>query len=246
MEPTFNAILVPKGAEYSAVSRGVQKVVATPPLAPLPQVFAIPVGPQPVTQYLQQWLQTWKTRTQCPPQILMMGLCGSLTAKHRVGEVVSYRGCYDGSQFSSVPMSLTPRSVMEWDDQGVGASPVMGVTCDRIIHTAAQKHQLATTYQADVVDMEGFAALSFFQVRQIPMAILRVVSDDAHHDLPDLTSVLTSTGELQPLPLAINLLRQPFGAMRLIQGSLRGLRVLSEVTTRLFCEPSEPSSNSRG
>lgn len=246
MEPTFNAILVPKGAEYSAVRRGVHNVVVTSTLAPLPQVFAIPVGPQPVTQYLQQWLQTWKLQTQCPPQVLMMGLCGSLTARHRVGEVVSYRGCYDGSQFASVPMNLAPRSVIAWHHQRVGASPVMGVTCDRIIHTAAQKHQLASTYQADVVDMEGFAALSFCQERQIPMAILRVVSDDADHDLPDLTPVLTSTGDLQPLPLAINLLRQPIAAMRLIQGSLKGLGVLSEVTTRLLGEASESFPNSRG
>jgi len=39
--------------------------------------------------------------------------------------------------------------------------------------------------------------------------MLRVISDDCEHDLPDLTSALSPDGSLQPLPLAIGLLRQP-------------------------------------
>ena len=236
MELTINAILVPQGAEHQAVCRGLRQVPVTSSSVPRPQVFAIPIGPEPVTQYLQQWDRTWTDQMPVPAQVLMMGLCGSLTAKHNVGDVVFYGECYDGRRLQSVLTSLRPIPLGRLQHQRLGATSVIGITCDHIIHAAAEKRQLAITYGAEVVDMEGFAALAAFQKLQVPVTILRIVSDDAHHDLPDLTSALTPEGQLQPCPLALNLLRQPIAATRLIRGSLRSLQVLSEVTTRLFCE----------
>jgi hypothetical protein len=66
--------------------------------------------------------------------------------------------------------------------------------------------------------------------------MLRVISDNCHHNIPDLSSALSSDGSLQTLPLAIGLLRQPLAATRLILGALRGLKVLQDVTTSLFTE----------
>jgi hypothetical protein len=48
--------------------------------------------------------------------------------------------------------------------------------------------------------------------------MLRVVSDDSKHDIPNLTSAINSDGSLQPLPLAITMIRQPIAATRLIRG----------------------------
>ncbi len=61
------------------------------------------------------------------------------------------------------------------------------------------------------------------------MAILRVVSDDSLHDIPDVTSAINSDGSLQPLPLALALIRQPLSATWLIRGSLKGLKILERV-----------------
>ncbi|HEY9727086.1 MAG TPA: hypothetical protein V6D50_11625, partial [Chroococcales cyanobacterium] len=66
------------------------------------------------------------------------------------------------------------------------------------------------------------------------VAMLRVVSDDCHHDIPDLSPALSADGSMRPLPMAIAFGRQPIAATRLITGALRGLRVLEDVTTRLF------------
>jgi nucleoside phosphorylase len=94
---------------------------------------------------------------------------------------------------------------------------------DRLIWSAAEKRHLGRG--VDVVDMEGFAALEFFLPQGVPTAMLRVVSDDEHHDIPDLTPAFNSDGSLQPL-----------AATRLIRGSLVGLKVLEQVTKLLFSQ----------
>jgi len=112
--------------------------------------------------------------------------------------------------------------------------PVTGVSCDRIINTATEKRQLAQTHQADVVDMEGFSLLSVLKATPISISIIRVISDDVHHDLPDLNAAISPDGKLQSLPLAIGMMRQPLSALRLIQGSLKGLKQLENVTAQIF------------
>jgi hypothetical protein len=64
--------------------------------------------------------------------------------------------------------------------------------------------------------------------------MLRVVSDGCDHDIPNLNSGLSSDGSLQPLALAVAMLKQPIAATRLIRGSLQALKVLEQVTTLLL------------
>jgi hypothetical protein len=80
--------------------------------------------------------------------------------------------------------------------------------------------------------MEGFAVLEVFK----EVAMVRVISDDSHHNLPNIASAISPDGALLPLPLAMGMIRQPIAASRLILGSLRGLRVLENTTKLLFAE----------
>jgi hypothetical protein len=84
--------------------------------------------------------------------------------------------------------------------------------------------------------MEGFAALEILSQAGVAVAMLRVISDNCHHNIPDLTSAISADGSLQALPLAIAMLRQPIAATRLILGAMRGLEVLQDITTFLFCQ----------
>jgi hypothetical protein len=81
--------------------------------------------------------------------------------------------------------------------------------------------------------MEGYAALQVLSELGIAVAMLRVISDDVRHNIPNLTNAFDD-GSLQTFPLAMGLLRQPIAATRLVSGSLRGLRVLQDLTTFLF------------
>jgi nucleoside phosphorylase len=166
-------------------------------------------------------------------KVLMMGLCGSLRDRFQVGDVVLYDECIYETKVQQCDRSFTAELYAHLQEK---VSLVKGLTSDRVVCSAIEKLQLGEISKADVVDMEGFAALEFFQQAGVEVAMLRVVSDDSRHDIPDLTSAINSDGSLQPLPLAISMIRQPIAATRLIKGSLQALKVLEQVTAFLFAK----------
>ncbi|HEY9830715.1 MAG TPA: hypothetical protein V6D26_09055 [Stenomitos sp.] len=99
-------------------------------------------------------------------------------------------------------------------------------TSESYIVSTEQKRHLAQLYDTQVVDMEGFAALEVLTRAGLAVAIVPVISDKSHHNLPNLTSALTLDGLLQPLLLAIAIMQQPIAATHLIWGAMQGLRVL--------------------
>lgn len=221
-------ILVPQGAEYQAVCKGLRRAAVS-----FQEPVALPVGPEPVATLLQEWCRNIPLNEVPGQAVLIMGLCGSLRADLGVGTAVIYRGCLDGRRSTPAPrlacdVPLTMCLVEKLDLVEVDA-----LTCDRIIHQAQEKQALATQYCADIVDMEGFTALETLQKHNLPVTTLRVVSDDIEHDLPDLSHAISPEGRLQPLPMAISMIRQPIGAIRLIRGSLKALQVLEQLAYAL-------------
>ncbi len=220
-----DTILVPQGAEYRAVCRGLYS------LASRPAIVAIPVGIQPVTQFLDQWQQTPEFINKPPTKLLLMGLCGSLSPHFRVGDGVMYLGCLDACNELECDAHLSEAINRQFQSR---LSSVKGVTSDRVISAALEKQHLGKRYQAEVVDMEGMAVLDFGRRFDIPVAMLRVVSDDCQQDLPDLTGAFTKDGQLNPLILTYQMIKQPFGAWRLIRSSLQALQQLKLLTRKLF------------
>ncbi len=229
----IQAILVPQGAEYKAVCRGLSRVNS-----PKPLVLPIPIGCMPLTKYLEKLQQADQFLKDSQPQVLLMGLCGSLSPHYAIGDVVVYRECVYESNASEPLSQLCEGEIttLLHDKLKERASLVRGLTSDRIIHSASEKHHLGQIYNTEVVDMEGFPALEILSQAGVAVAMVRVISDDSQHNLPNLTSALSPDGSLLPLPLAIGMIRQPISAIRLIRGAIRGLRVLQSVTTLLFSE----------
>ncbi len=231
--PNFSAlptILVCRGAEYKAVCRGLSRATGS-----TPSVIPIPVGIKPLTKYLQTWRHE-QFLNHSQPSVLVMGLCGSLIPRYQVGDIVLYQDCvYQAASTSS--LLCCDRTLTELLYERLQEiSIVKALTSDRVVCSATEKRYLGEMSEADVVDMEGFAALEFFSQAGVAVAMLRVVSDNCYHDIPDLTPALSPDGSLQPLALTIAMLRQPIAATRLIRGSLRGLKVLEQVTALLFSE----------
>ncbi|MBH8565590.1 phosphorylase [Nostoc sp. CENA67] len=219
-------ILVPQGAEYKAVCRGLSRVTGFKPT-----VMPIPIGGKALNQYLQQWLENENFLNDQQPQVLIMGICGSLTKHYGVGDIVLYQDCVYQGKLRECDRSFTAKLYSQVQQK---VSLVKSLTSDRVIWSAAEKQHLGETSGADVVDMEGFAALEFFHQFGVAVAMLRVVSDDCQHDIPDLSSAINPDGSLQLIPLALGLLQQPIAATRLIRGSLKGLKVLEKITNLLF------------
>lgn len=231
--PFPQIILVPQGAEYKAVCQGLSRVKSPKPIA-----LPIPVGPKALTRYLEQWQQAEEYLQISPSRVLVMGLCGSLSPHLGVGDIVVYQNCVYQSSESAPLVRECDREFTTWlhHKLGEGMPLVRVYTSDRIIVSAEQKRHLAQTYDTQVVDMEGFAALDVLAQAGVAVAMVRVISDDSLHNLPNLSSALSPEGSLQPLPLALGMLQQPIASIRLVRGALHGLRVLRNVTNLLFCE----------
>ncbi|BAY07006.1 5'-methylthioadenosine/S-adenosylhomocysteine nucleosidase family protein [Calothrix sp. NIES-2098] len=222
-------ILVPQGAEYKAVCRGLSRVASLNTT-----VIPIPVGVKALGAYLHKLQQDGRLLNQPQARVLVMGLCGSLSPSYPVGKIVLYENCVYQGNMRECNSTFTAQLYSALNTQNLAPNLVKGLTSDRVVCSAAEKRQLAAMSGTDVVDMEGFAALEFFSVMGVSVAMLRVVSDDCQHDIPDITSAISPDGSLKPLPLALTLLRQPIAATRLIRGSLQALKTLEEVTALLF------------
>jgi hypothetical protein len=200
-------ILVPQGAEYQAVSQGVSDSA---------QVIAIPAGAA-VADFLDS--------TSIPDHsaLLIMGLCGSLSSQIGIGELALYHSCVNSSgEEIACDRTLTQRL-----QDHFRVVCVRGFISDRVICSVAEKRALGEKYQADVVDMEGFAIAQRYSV-----AMLRVVSDDLQFDLPDLSDAIVD-GKIQGMRMAKAMVKKPIAASRLIRGSLTGLKRLRQIAAEL-------------
>ncbi|MEA5534964.1 purine phosphorylase [Crocosphaera sp. XPORK-15E] len=225
----INRLLVPQGMEYQAVCRGIKQTSANL------EIIAIPVGIKPLTDFLRQWQQTPEFLNKSWTGLMVMGLGGSLSPKYRVGDVVLYRDCGDiqpiEEQWYHCDAVLSELVFQRLENQLFWGR---GITSDRVISSAEEKRLLGQKYQGDVVDMEGIAILKWCQGLDIPLVMLRVISDNCQQDLPDLTPAFGKDGGLQPLILARQMLKNPSNSIHLIQSSLQSLKVLQQVTTNLF------------
>lgn len=227
MNSFVDRILVTQGAEYQAIYQGLQQIELTS----APQLLAIPIGVNALAAYLQE--RDWSAKAA--QNILVMGLCGSLSPQLQVGDVVLYQNCLMAGS-SSLQHQDTDSQLTDFINSRLqpNFTFVKGLTSDRLIWSASEKQDLGQLYQASVVDMEGFVLLDTLRQHNIRVAMIRVVSDSIHYDIPDLTGAIDSSGKLQNLPMAIAMLKNPLAATRLITGAIKGLKILRQITTDLF------------
>ena len=208
-------VLVPRGAEYQAVRRGLdrrQRVARTCADETPIRAIAIPAGPS-VKTWLTEEFQVERSETT---QFLVLGLCGGLSDRTRLGTVV----LYDQPNLA----------------QRLQVQSVQGITIDRVLCLASEKNQLARESKADVVDMESQWIVEYVRSLGGVVNVIRVVSDDAIGDLPDLSGAFDTSGDLRPLALAIAFIRNPIAALRLVRGALIALRQLEEWVAELDLE----------
>jgi Phosphorylase superfamily len=224
---SINTIVVPQGAEYQAVCRGLAKTKVKDRI----QVIAIPLGVKQMSQVLVDYGAIISNSTN----VLIMGLCGSLSNAYAVGDSVVVKSCIDlEHHLIDLDAELTAAIQRKLSKSSIEVDLVAALTSDRIITQAEAKGILAQEYAASILEMEGFSYVRALTNQGKSVAMVRVVSDDLRGDIPNLNQAINSQGDLQTLPLAIALIKQPIAGIRLIRGSLTGLKALEEITAQLF------------
>ena len=227
MDNVIDKLLVVQGAEYRAVQQGIKQINLTTKSGKIPQVIAIPIGEKNATKICYEQLSGGDA---FPKNVLIMGLCGSLSPQYSVGDIVLYQGCLKGNSTLATDENLTAAIKQQLNPN---IPLVTALTSDRVINSTQEKKFLAQAYPATVIDMEGFTYLQTLADQGVSVAMLRIVSDDIHYDIPDLNHAIDQAGNIQTIPLIISILRQPRAAIRLIRGSLQGLQVLKKVAEQL-------------
>lgn len=226
-----DVIFVPQGAEYQAVLRGLARV----PAGLRPRVYPLAIGPEATEKIARNWLLDPANKANASQRVLLMGLCGSLQPEYGIGDgVLCDRNLSGFSTGAGLSCDRTLNATL------IAQAPALArgtaITVQKLVHSAQAKQALANAAGESVaiVEMEGYALLDVLQPEGFSVSMLRVVSDDCQHDLPDLTVAIAADGSIKPLPLAGCFLRQPLGAIRLIYGSLQALNRLQQITQQLF------------
>jgi len=229
-------ILVPQGAEYQAVVGAIKNI----PHAPV--ILAIPVEKLAVTKYLYDWRQN--NPDFSASGVILIGLGGSLSAKISLGQAVSLESCLNYQNYQADQEQQSDRILTNWVEEKLGKNiqRVQGLTSDRVITDATEKQELGKRFNRQVVEMEGWAVLSFFKELGIPVTIIRVISDDVDQSLPDLNKIYDNQGQLNAIALSFALGKKPIAGYRLIVGSLKSLKILNQITRKLFSSSIKPKT----
>jgi nucleoside phosphorylase len=205
-------ILVPRGAEYLAVRR------ACSGSSLAASILAVPAGAAS-SSALEHASGT---------NFVIVGLCGALDPALRVGDAV----VCDSVQMAEETIAFDPDFTAHVEGL-VGGRRGRAVTVDRIVTSRAERAALFERTRAHIVEMEGAHLARRLLALGCSVAMVRIVSDDASYDLPDIARALDAGGSLRPLILIGALMRKPRSALRFISDARRALAVLGATTARL-------------
>lgn len=171
---------------------------------------------------------------------LIIGLAGALAPTLKTGDVVIYDHCLDGrasnrknslrrDDFASITcdLKLANQFFEALAQSGLRCFRGTGILVERVIIEAAQKQALHEHSRAAAVDMESWLVLEVTQSCNLPSAVLRVVMDEAAHDLPDFNAGLSNDGQIRYGATLQALAWRPLATIRFLlslRPALRSLR----------------------
>ncbi len=150
-----------------------------------------------------------------PAAVWSAGFAGALDPKLKVGDVVLPRWVVNSGDASRVEMPA-----------GGGVLVTSAAVAD-----PAQKAKLRESFSADAVDMEAAAVAAAAQVRDLPFAAVKVISDDFDFDFPSTERFIDSQGHFLEWRFALYTATRPWlwpSVFRLAGNSRRASRVLSD------------------
>jgi nucleoside phosphorylase len=209
----FDAIFVPQGAEADAVREGL--AAAASDVA----VVTTGIGPRAAGMAAEAALSAGPLR-----RVLITGLCGLLTPTFGVGDALAYSEVRHPDT-RSIMLELLLQELIADRIPDV-QSGVHALHSDTIVCSAREKRDLAERFEADAVDMESFELTARLQRAGVAVAIVRVGSDAATYDLPDLERARNGSGGIDGFAMGLAMLRRPLAGARLALNGVRALGVL--------------------
>jgi adenosylhomocysteine nucleosidase len=146
-----------------------------------------------------------------PRLVVSSGFAGGLDYRLKRFDVISADSLIDaeGREIALDPSSLVPR-LNETPNLHNGRL----LTVDRIIRLSEEKRQLGMQHQALAVDMESFGVAEVCRQREMPLLVVRAISDAVDDELPpDIGRLLSQKSFAGQLGAAVgSVFRRPGAA----------------------------------
>jgi adenosylhomocysteine nucleosidase len=166
----------------------------------------------------------------CRPLVAVFGIGGALSPTLAVGDVVLgvHTRLVEGDPLPGCPATLA-RTAARLTAAGFTVHQGDHLTTPQVVCHAAEKRRLHAQTTALVVDMESHAIARAAQRSELPLLLVRIISDDAQQDLPNLNAGLDPNYALRPLEMSATLLFHPLAAARFLRHLRQALLKLRQV-----------------
>jgi len=160
--------------------------------------------------------------------LVSFGLAGALADDLRVGDVVLADAVVDGSDRRPVDEMRTERVAVALRAAGTPVRSGLLLGSNRPLATAREKAAARAATGALAVDMESHVVARWAEAHAKPFLVIRVVSDDARHDLPEAATLPLRQDGTPDLPaILICLVRRPAQLPALVRTGRDAGRALS-------------------
>jgi nucleoside phosphorylase len=181
--------------------------------------------------------------------LIVAGLAGALDPRLKTGDAVVYDCCLDAReaieepspQHSPIQQSHKQTDLVRALLDALRGTELnsfygSGITVCHVVINAQDKLWLGQQHQALAVDMESFDVLQVAAKCDVPAVVVRVISDETAHDLPDFNSATDTEGTINPRQMATAMLQRPVASARFLRNLkpvLAALRKVMEVVVRV-------------
>jgi adenosylhomocysteine nucleosidase len=159
-----------------------------------------------------------------PLLVISAGFAGALDPKLKVGDLFEPTQVINSTDASRIHTEKIPPA----NAAAKSASKTALITYSSVA-TPGQKAVLRDSYSAAAVDMEAAAVARAAEVRGIPFAAVKVISDEVDFEIPDLSAFVDSSGQFLQTKFARHAAFRPWlwpGLIRLARNSGRASRAL--------------------
>jgi len=179
------------------------------------QVVCTGVGPANAARAARRTLTALPPA--CRPLVAVFGIGGALSPSLAVGDAVLgvHTRSVEGDPLPGCPATLA-RAADRLMAAGFTVHQGDHLTTPYVVCQAAEKRRLHAQTTALVVDMESHAIAQAARRSELPLLLLRIISDDAHQDLPNLNAGLDPNYALRPLGMTATMLSHPLAAARFL------------------------------
>lgn len=200
------------------------------------ELFCTKMGPQNAAEQANKALDQTKAKI-----VLIVGLAGGLVKNSQHTDLVLYKNCFFLPNYVS-PLSpsiscdekLNEILSKNLQTEHLSLYQGDGITLPWVVCKAQEKADLAEKYNVTAVDMESYQILTAAKQRDRLATVLRIISDDAKGDLPDLNKAMSPSAEVSNFKMLVEFAKHPVLAARFLLNLKKAVTVLKNTLPKIL------------